>query len=174
MKRLAFLLVFALSLPLTAHADEASKRAKVQEMLTMLHVDRMMAQLMDNAMRQVTAFTNQTLGKDLTDDKKAELEAFQKQLYGVVDSQVGWKAMEPAYVDLYSQTYTEEELDAIIAFYKTPAGASMLGKAPELNQKSMAMIQQKMQTLQPQIQQMIQDYTKKLAPAPAAPATPSK
>ena len=174
MKRLSFLLIFAFCLPLTAHADEASKRAKVHEMLDLLHVDRLMAQVMDSAMRQVTTITNQMLGKNLNDEQKASLEDFQKQIFETVNAHVGWKAMEPDYVDLYAQTYTEDELDAIIAFYKTPAGMSMIAKTPELSQKSMTLVQQKMVSLQPQIQQMVEDFARKAAAEKsAAPATKS-
>jgi hypothetical protein len=172
MKRLISLLIFALCLPLTAHADDANKRAKVHEMLDLLHMDRMMAQIMDLAMQQATSMTNQMVGNNLTPDQKAKVEAFQKQVLDTVEAQVGWKAMEPQYIDLYVQTFSEEDLDGIIAFYKSPAGVSMISKTPELTQKSMAMVQQKMTTLQPQLQQMIQDFARSAA-KPAAPSMKS-
>jgi uncharacterized protein len=78
MKRLVLLLVFANCLPLTAHADEASKRAKVHEMLGLLHMDRLMAQIMDSAMSQVATVTSRMIGKDLTDDQKSSLEDFSR------------------------------------------------------------------------------------------------
>jgi hypothetical protein len=174
MKRIALsmVLVVSLVLPLAAHADEASRRAKAQEMVTLLHMDKLMAQLMDNMMSQMNAMTSQMLGSSVSDEQKAKLAAFQKQVLAAVDAQVGWKAMEPEYVTLYAQTYTDEELDGIVAFYKTPAGASMIAKTPELSTKSMQLVQSRMMALQPQLKQMVDDFTKSVAPKPAT--TPAK
>lgn len=174
MKRLALLLVLSLSLPVTAHADDVGKRAKVQEMLDLLHMDRLMDQIMDSAMKQVTAITNRMIGQNLTENQKSSLTDFQKQIFETVNAQVGWKAMEPEYVDLYAQTYTEDELDGIIAFYKTPAGAAMIAKTPELTQKSMTMVQQKMIALQPKIQQMVEDFARKTKANNPPPTSPAK
>jgi len=52
MNRLALLLTLALFLPVTAHADETSRRAKAKEMVNLLHTDRGVQQISDNFMKQ--------------------------------------------------------------------------------------------------------------------------
>jgi hypothetical protein len=158
MKRLICLVLFALCLPLTAHADDATKRAKVQEMLDLLHLDKLMAQMMDVAEQQASAITSHTVGKNLSPQQKSKVDAFQKQLFGYIESQLSWKALEPQYVDLYAQTFSEEDIDGMLAFYKSPAGVSMIAKTPELSMKSIALVQKKMLTLTPEIQKMVQDF----------------
>jgi len=50
----------------------------------------------------------------------------------------------------------------------------MIAKTPELSQKSMTLVQQKMVSLQPQIQQMVEDFARKAAAEKStAPATKS-
>jgi hypothetical protein len=176
MKPLTLLLTLLLALPLSAHADEASKRAKAQEMFTILHMDRLMSQMTNNVLKQTSSMTEQLTAQDTTPEMKAKRADFQSQVLKLVDAQIGWKAIEPQYTDLYAQTYTEEELDAILAFYKSPAGTSMLAKSPELSAKSMQMVQSRLATIQPQLMKMIQDFAHSNAPsAPAQPAhSPSK
>jgi hypothetical protein len=178
MNRLVVLLALLLCLPLSARADEASKRVKVHEMFLLLHMDKRVDQLMDLMMKQVSSNSEKMFGKDLTPEEKAKLSHFQEQVFNLVETQVSWKALEPQYTDLYAQTYTEDELDAILAFYKSPAGVSMIAKTPELTTRSMELSQARMTTLMPQLRQMMEDFMREAAKSastqPATGDTPKK
>ena len=163
MKRLVSLILLVLFVPLAARADDASKRAKVQDMLDLLHIDKTMAQVMEVVKRQTTSMTSQTMGGNLTPEQKASIADFQQKVFDFIETQVGWQALRPQYVELYASTFSEDEIDGMLAFYKSPAGQAMIAKTPELTQKSMVLVQQQMTTLQPQIQQMIEDFARSAA-----------
>jgi hypothetical protein len=55
MKRLPVLFALFLILPLAAHADEASRRVKAKEMVSLLHIDTLMQQMMDNSSPRIFA-----------------------------------------------------------------------------------------------------------------------
>jgi len=59
---------------------------------------------------------------------------------------------------LFSTVYTVEELKAIVAFYKSPVGQSMLKKQPMLMQKSMQIAQSKIESLLPELKKMTEDF----------------
>lgn len=159
MKRLAFLLCLLFCLPPSAHADDAAKRAKVTEMLNLLHIDRTMDQLMNIFEQQAIAASNAKMtGQGANADQKARVDAFQKQLFEFIESQISWKAMQSDYVDMYAQTFTEDEIDGILAFYKSPAGVAMIAKTPELTSKASLMAAKKMLTIKPEIQKMVDDF----------------
>jgi hypothetical protein len=161
MKRIALLLLtLVLCFPHSAHADEASRRAKSKELLSLLHMDKLMAQMMDNATQQVTAMTKQMAGDNVTPADQARINDFQKKIFTLIEDQMGWSAMEPAYVDLYAKNFTEEELDGILAFYKSPAGISMVQKLPALTSQGIQLAQDRMASIQPQLRQMIDDFAK--------------
>jgi hypothetical protein len=170
MKTLALFLTLCLCLPATAHADEAARRVKAQEMINLLHMDRLMKQMMDGVMAQVTAMQKQNTGSSITPDQQAKLDAFQAKVFALLDAQMGWKAMQPIYVDLYAKTFTDEELDGILAFYKSPAGIAMIDKLPQLTTQGQQIARERMVIVMPQLQQMIQDFTKEAA----ASAKPTK
>jgi hypothetical protein len=176
--RLALLLVLALSFPLAAHADEASHRAKTQEMMKFLKTEHVVQQIDDNIRKQVTDAADKIVGPDATPEKKAKLDDFIKQASQMIDAQLSWKSMESSFTDVYFKTFTEEEMDAILTFYKSPAGVALLEKMPTVNDQVTQLGQSRMTTLQPQLRQLFVDFQKSqapapptLSPAPAAPAT---
>lgn len=170
MNRPALLLALSLCLPATLHADEASKQAKVRELFALLHVERISEQVKNNVMSQTATIPKQLFGGEMSPENKTKFEAFQKKVSQTVDAQVGWKVLEPEYVKLYADTYSEEEISGIVAFYKTPAGAAMIAKSPQLSTKSIELVQSKMAATQPQLQQMVQDFIRDTKPAPTSPA----
>ena len=90
----------------------------------------------------------------------------------VVSDSVGWASLEPEYVKLYAATYSEEEIDGILAFYKSPVGQKMLEKTPELSSGGMKIVQGRMGDFQPKIKALQDEYMKQLAATmPAGAAT---
>ena len=166
--------VMALAGGVKAHADEASKKAKAQELFVTLRMDRTMAQIMDTVMKQVGQMTQSMPGsKQMTDADKRQLADFQQRVSAVVEKSIGWKALEPDFVDLYASTYSEEELDGLLAFYKSPLGQTMLDKTPELMTKSSEITQRKMQEVQPELNKMLEDFVKQVMSEHAKPAPKS-
>jgi hypothetical protein len=170
MNRSALLLTLSLCLTATLHADEASKQAKVRELFTLLHVERISDQVKSNVMNQTAGIPKQLFGGEMSPENKIKFEAFQKKVLAAVDTQVSWKVLEPEYIKLYADAYTEDEISGIVAFYKTPAGAAMIAKSPELSAKSIALVQSKMAAVQPQLQQLAQDFIRDTKPGPTSTA----
>jgi len=155
----------------SARADDASKRVKAEQLFVLLHMDRMMDQLMVGVRNQVQQIVQEMPGADdATPEQKKQIVDFQQRVLGLVNDKLGWKALEPDFINLYASTYTEEELDGILAFYTSPVGQKMIEKTPELTAKSTEITQQKMREVQPQLNAMVQDFMKQMAAATAKPA----
>jgi len=178
MKRWMVVLVMLLAVAPMARADEASKRAKVQDLFVTMHMDRTMGQLMDMVMKQTRQVVNGMPGADqMTAEQKKVLDDFQKRVEVMVTDSLGWKALEPEYVTLYASTFSEEEIDGLLAFYKSPVGQVFLDKTPELTQKSGVIAQAKMAELQPKMRAMMEDLMKQITatlPAKPKPAAAKK
>ena len=147
MKRIVVSLLFLLPLASVARADEASKRVKVQELFTLLHVDQVPKQILGNLDRQMQGLSAHQFGATPTADQKKEFTDFQGRVDGLVQQTIGWKVLEPDYLKLYSDTYTEPEIDSFLTFYKSPAGQTMLNKSPDVATKSSAITQQHMSAI---------------------------
>jgi uncharacterized protein len=171
--RLTLLLVLALCAPLAARADEASHRAKAQEMMALLHTERMVQQISENIRKQIADAGQNVIGAEPTPEKKAKLDEFTKHASEAIDAQLGWTSMQSGFTDIYMKTFTEEQLDAIIAFYKSPAGVALLEKMPTVNAEVTQLGQARLATLQPQLKQLYDDLQKsQAAPPPTLGPTP--
>jgi uncharacterized protein len=94
----------------------------------------------------------------LDDDQRKAFDEFRQKLVDLIRASACWKAMEPDLVKLYSDAYSENELDGILAFYRTPAGRAMLAKTPELTERSIAISPQRMAQLTPKIQALLDKF----------------
>ena len=70
-------------------------------------------------------------------------EAFKKEVVTSLESLYGQMAQ------IYTEEFTEAEIDEILAFYHTPVGKKMRDITPELTRKGMEVGQQWGQELQP-------------------------
>jgi uncharacterized protein len=52
-----------------------------------------------------------------------------------------WDKLRPVYVQIYQESFTQEEIDGLIAFYESPAGFAFVEKMPFVMQKSMSIMQ---------------------------------
>lgn len=169
MKRIVVALLFLLPIAVVAHADDASKRTKAQQLLTLLHADQMSMQIMGNINRQMQTLSSHQFGATPTPEQQKQFDQFQTKINGLIQQTIGWKAIEPDFIKIYSDAYTEPELDSILTFYKSAPGQAMVAKSPELSSKSLSVTQQHMATIEPQLRQMVSDFVKQTTPASSAP-----
>jgi len=87
-------------------------------------------------------------------DARPKAEEMQQRMMALIADRLSWEKARPALIKVYSDTFTESEIDGIVAFYKSPPGQAMLEKMPQLMQKSMAVGQQLMGDVMPEIQRM--------------------
>jgi len=77
----------------------------------------------------------------------------------MMHEQLNWKTLQPQYVKLYTKTFSQQEIDGLIAFYSSPAGQAYLAKMPLLMQHSMQLMQAQMQDMMPKIMQILHEPT---------------
>ena len=166
------LLLFASFAVSPAHAAETPVDDARLERL--LEVTRSRAML-DGMLPQIEASQRQMVaqmlaGQELDDDQRARLDAILARSSAAMRQALTWEKLEPVYFDIYRRTFSAEDIDAIIAFYETPAGQRMLDRMPTLMQHTMEAMQGLMV---PMLEQMQRDIAAEFAPpAEAGEATP--
>ncbi|MEO6922979.1 MAG: DUF2059 domain-containing protein [Bryocella sp.] len=173
MKRWMMLLAMLLLIvPCHAQDVDPAKRAKVEELMTTMRVDKMMNQMMDMVKSQVAQTTASLPSSQTMTPKQKEIAAaFQTKALDVAMSTVSFQSMEPEIVKLYANTFTMQELEGILAFYKSPIGQSMLDKQPQLMRGMMTFMQGRIAELQPKMKALTDQFQKDMA---AAGPTPKK
>lgn len=165
MKRwIAMLVVVMVVAPVGARADDAAKQAKVRELFAVMHMEHNLDRMMSSMQRQIELTAQNASGADaLTPEKKKAQQDFVANATKAVNDNFGWAVLEPAYVKLYADTFTDAELDGMLVFYKSPAGQAMLAKTPEVSAGVMQIVHSRMDTFEPRMQALQQEYLKAMS-----------
>jgi len=146
------------SSPTSPAPSNPPSEASVKQLLEVAQarklIDSVMAQ-MDNLMLQSIAQATQgqkippKVQKDI-DQQRGEMIAMMKEL-------LDWTKLEPLYVRVYQKTFSQQEVDGMIAFYKTPSGQAVIAKMPAVMQNTIEEMQQMMAPVMQKMQKMQQD-----------------
>jgi len=145
-------LVFALLLAPVALADPASKAAKIDQLFVAMNVEAQQKQVMAQMQQMVMA---QVKAQIPSAGDQAKAEELQKKMFALIADETSWQKIKPVMAKAYSDTYTEPEIDGILAFYKSPAGKAMVDKQPALMGKVMTGMQAQMSTIMTDIQNLM-------------------
>jgi uncharacterized protein len=149
-----------------ARADEASKKAKVEEFMKVTNLEQTMTESLNLVTKQVrSGFVEQVMGIKLPPERQKALDAAQDKIEALVLEALGWDAMKQEYGRLYGDAFSEEELDGMIAFYKSSAGKSMVSKTPALMARASEIAQDRMAAVIPQLQEMMRKFAADVLPA---------
>ena len=132
-----------LFLPLAALAAPAST-ASIERFLALTEAEknleaaqRYSEQMMQEAMRE------QNQRRMLSPEVQNKMrEATQKSAQAMRE-EMSWANMKPLMVRIYAESFTQEELDGLIAFYESPAGRAFTQKMPVVMEKSMMLMQER-------------------------------
>ncbi len=157
----------------TKAATTPASDASIRKLLEVMHARKMV----DAMPRQVSMMMNGMMKKMMqgqpSDQQKQAMETLASKLGALMKDEFNWQTMEPAYIKIYRQTFTQSEVDAMVGFYSSPAGQAVVDKLPLVTQSAMSAMQDRMVALMPKIQQMAQDAAKEAGTA-AAPAAAAK
>jgi hypothetical protein len=138
--KLSLLVVVSLLISL-ASADEISRRAAAEELLSLTKVDQMIKPLFT----QMQAMMEQQFAQmGVPEDLQPILKRHQERLFVVLEETLDLQTMKRDFVSIYVDTFTEDELKGVVAFYKTPVGQAFLDKMPLLMSRSMQASQKRM------------------------------
>lgn len=150
-----------------AHAAPASQES-VERLLAVTRADTMMESMyvgVEQVMRQAVARAVQ--GRPVKAEQQRVLDAIPRKFAAVMREEMAWPKMKPLYLQLYQETFEQDEIDGMLAFYATPAGRATLDKMPVVIQKSFALSQTLMQSVMPKMDAAMKEA---LAEAKLAPA----
>jgi uncharacterized protein len=135
-----------------ASAQGLSKEAKIERLLDITNGQATMNQVFEQMKATMAA-----IPASATPEQQAKAQELQGKILDLMKSQMSWERMRPACVKAYSETFSEEEIDGIMAFYESPAGRAMQAKMPILISKVMALAQAQARELMPEIERITKE-----------------
>jgi uncharacterized protein len=149
-KLLATAMVWMLICGAAAAANSApASDASIREMLELTNA----RQMLDSVRGQMTGMMNTTMqnatrGQTITPERQAILDRMAANMSAVVTDILNWDDLLPIYLRTYRAAFTQDEIDGVIKFYKSPAGRAYVKKLPVVMQNMMAEMQGFIKTVQ--------------------------
>jgi len=123
------------------HAAPPSQ-AQIDQLLDVTQVRESIASMLPQIQASQQQMIQQMLaGKAFSEQQQRELDALMATSMNTVARLLSWDELQPLYRDLYAQTFDADEVQAMIDFYTSPVGQSMVRKMPLLMQNAMQAVQ---------------------------------
>lgn len=143
-------LFLALALLLSTAPSQAASEDRVDALMTEIKVEQSMAQMqqiMTDAIEK--SFMDTARREGLTaaqiDALRPRIDALKK----VLGDAFAWESLRGDIRQIYIEELTDAEIDAALAFYRSPEGRSMMAKLPVLMQRGAEVGQRRAEELVP-------------------------
>jgi len=155
--RYFILLAYVAMCPAIA-AEAPASETSVRELLTITQSQK----LVDGTMGQVDAMMQRSMkqalaGQTLTADQQRIMDNMRTKMIALFREDMKWETLEPMFIDVYKQSFTQKEVDGMLDFYKSEPGQAVIAKMPLVMQNTMQAMQGRMAVLLPKLQQLQQD-----------------
>ena len=149
------LLAFVLSLLLSTLAYAAPPSPEsVDHLLSLVHAEKTLEsvfQTMDGLMKGAV---NRSLPQQSNAAERQKVaDAYTEKFFFAMKEQLSWDKMKPLYVQIYVESFSQEEIDGLTAFYSSPVGQAYIDKLPVVMHKTMALTQARVVPMMLRIQQ---------------------
>jgi hypothetical protein len=114
-------------------------------------------------------------GQPPTPADQAVFADLHTEVVTAVEGVLSTDKLEAVYEKIYSEVYSQQEVDGLIAFYSSPTGQMFAEKQPEISQRTNKLMQQTMLPMIMKIQTATETAQRKIMAAhlPAKPAAPA-
>jgi hypothetical protein len=164
---LAALLALSTAQPLFAQNVPPSDES-VRHLLDLEHkhlvLDEAMSNL-DEFMQKGMEQALQAEGPTLNAKQQQIVDQYRTDAVSAIKDELAWSKVEPEMVSAYGKTFSQKEVDDLVAFYSSPSGQSVANKLPLVSRQMTTDLQQRMLPLIQKIKQAQRDMMTRLKAA---------
>ena len=143
----ALLLIVAGAFAAPAALATEPSDAQVDRLIETMDMQRMLGNLLAQMDAMNLEMGERFMGEGITPEQRERIrQTIARQQAGTRNA-MSWEKIGPIYRNVYRKLFTAEEIDAMIAFYGSPAGRSILQKMPKAMELAMEDMQPIMETL---------------------------
>lgn len=122
----------------TARAQDQAQEALIDELTSMLQLDSAMSQIITGMTAEIVKNVKSTNPKMPEKDAQVVASLFTDAMTGLIDDSLALNRK------IMLKYYTEDDIRAMIAFYKTPTGQKSIRLMPQMTQEVIVGTQQMM------------------------------
>ena len=148
MRNCIVLILVVMLVPAFAFADNGERIKSAEALVDLLRIEQNLA---DSIAQYKGMMTGMIAATDTTGADSYDVRERQKKFDDLVASELSWNNIKPKFVKLYSDTFSTDELNGMVKFYKSKPGKALVEKTPELSKKTMEMFMLYTANLLPQL-----------------------
>jgi hypothetical protein len=146
--------LLALASPAIAQTEDRNTEI-AREIVNLVQNDSSFDEMMDSMVQFQIQIMQQRTGSA----NPEQIQGTMKKLSTVLKEDFS-RTLKDDMVTAYASTFTAEELQGILDFYRSPIGKKLIEKTPQLTRKSMELQEKNFAKLWPKIEQAMKEYTR--------------
>lgn len=154
---------------LLTHSGFSASDAKVDELLIAIKAERNVAALKQSADVFMANLVKQAIVKarlSTTEVKKFKLALDQKTRPLLKDLE--WEDQKPRYTAIYKDAFSDEEIDELLAFYRSPIGKKYMERQEDINRKKAEVTRDVMTEFEPKLRAAVDEVVAEVRAMPKA------
>ena len=165
MKKWMLCLLFVVMSPAFSASAAPASESSVRELLEVTKTRQMLDQVYAQMDAMYAGSMRQAFGETITAEHEARVTRLSTRMMELMKKELSWDVLAPMYVDIYGKSFTEDEVQSMLVFYRTPGGQAVIDKMPLVMQHTMQAMQSRIGTLVPEMQKMLAEELQQEAPA---------
>jgi uncharacterized protein len=146
-----------------APSAHAPSKESIEKLLTAMNVESLVSNMQIQLDAAMKAGLDRSLKSQvLTPDERAITDNLKKKITADLSGELSWDKMKTLYTQVYSETFTQEEIDGLTKFYESAAGKAFVSKVPQVMKKTMVLMQARMGPVIQNLEKSIQDAGKEI------------
>jgi hypothetical protein len=162
LRRIAFALFAVVLAALAVGARAAASPESVDRLMQVMKVQSQLEMIQGQTLPAMQNAMKASLAGQLRGEEAQRLfDAVMPRINAILRDELSWAKLRPDFAAIYGETFTQQEVDGLIAFYQGPIGAALVAKTPQLTQRSMQMMQQRMAPVMQKVMQVAKEEADK-------------
>jgi hypothetical protein len=141
------------------NAAESEKSRAAEELLDLTHIEKTVTEMRGQMTGMLAA---QLRSANVPEAMREKLARLQQKISDLVFDELSYTKLRPAYVESYAVTFTADELNGLVEFFKTPVGRAYVEKMPILTKQIMALAQTQFVNIAPRIKTLTDEFVAEL------------
>ncbi len=154
----AALLLACLAMSPAIAAEPPASEASVRALLAVTQSEK----LLDSTLGQIDTMMQRSMmqalaGQKLTAEQQKIMDKMRTKTIALFKEDMKWQTLEPMFIDIYKQSFTQKEIDGMLDFYRSEPGQAVIAKMPVVMQNTMQVMQERMAVMMPKMLKLQQD-----------------
>jgi hypothetical protein len=146
----------------THAADSAPTAASVKELLTVMGSRQLIESTLARADDSLRTTLAQMVSGEPSAEEQAILDDLRSQSIVILREAMQWETLEPQFVEIYQTSFTQDEVNGMLEFYRSEAGRAVIAKMPGAMQRTSVVMQELVNGMMPRLRDLQIDAIAKL------------